>query len=102
MLITGSDGEIGANLAEGALDVVNVFGLGVQRVVVHILIIYAVFFSASNANFLHFLSVTASLLDYLVHLPSPAIVSWALLSSSIWQSFGYSNRPPLPTNRSCG
>lgn len=52
-----SDREIRANLGKSLIDVVDVLGLGVEGVVVHLLVIHAVFFAAGNSNFLNFLAV---------------------------------------------
>ena len=48
----GGDGEVGARLGERGPDVVDVFGLGVERVVVDVLVVDAVFLAAGNADFL--------------------------------------------------
>ena len=48
----GGDAEVGGNLGEGGPDVVDVLRLGVERVVVNVLVVNAILFAASNANFL--------------------------------------------------
>lgn len=52
----GCDGEVRTDGRKGLVDVVNVFRLGVKRVVVDILIVDAIFFSAGNPNLLSVLS----------------------------------------------
>lgn len=48
----GSDGEVRADGGESLVDVVDVLGLGVEGVVVDRFIVDAVFFTASDADFL--------------------------------------------------
>jgi hypothetical protein len=47
-----SDAEVGRNLGEGSPNVVDVFRLGVERVVVDIFVVDTVLFATSDANFL--------------------------------------------------
>ena len=47
-----SDAEVGGDLGEGGPDVVDVFRLGVERVVVDIFVVNTVLFATGNANFL--------------------------------------------------
>ena len=47
-----SNAEVGRDLGEGGPDVVDIFWLGIERVVVHVLVIDTVFFAASDTNFL--------------------------------------------------
>jgi hypothetical protein len=47
-----SDAEIRGDLGQGGPDVVNVFWLGIERVVVDVFIVNTVFFATSDANFL--------------------------------------------------
>ena len=49
---TSGDAEVGRDLREGGPDVVDIFGLGIERIVVDILVIDTVFFAASDTNFL--------------------------------------------------
>ena len=46
----GGDGEVGADWAERLVDLVDVFRLGVQAVVVHILVVHAVFLASRDAD----------------------------------------------------
>ena len=46
----GRDGEVGADGAKGLVDLVNVLGLGVQAVVVHVFVVHAVFLAACDAD----------------------------------------------------
>ena len=48
----GRDREVGADLAERRVDVVDVLGLGVEGVVVDVFVVDAVFFAACDADFL--------------------------------------------------
>ena len=50
---SGSNGEIWGDRNESSIDVVNVFWLSVEGVVVDIFVVDTIFFTASNANFLH-------------------------------------------------
>jgi hypothetical protein len=47
-----SDAEIGGDLDKGRPDVVDVFGLGIERVVVNILVVHTIFLTAGDADFL--------------------------------------------------
>jgi hypothetical protein len=47
-----SNAEVGRDLGEGGPDVVDIFWLGIERVVVHVLVIDTVFFAASDTDFL--------------------------------------------------
>ena len=49
---TGGDGEVGGDGGEGLVDVEDVLRLSVEGVVVDVLVVDAVFFSAGDANFL--------------------------------------------------
>jgi hypothetical protein len=49
---TGGDAEVGRDLREGGPDVVDIFWLGIERIVVDILVIDTVFFATSDTNFL--------------------------------------------------
>ena len=51
------DAEIRGDCREGAINVIDVFGLGVEGVVVNVFVIDTVFFTASYANFLSSISV---------------------------------------------
>lgn len=44
--------EIGADLRQGLVNVVNVLGLGVERIVVNLLVVDTVFFAPGNSDFL--------------------------------------------------
>jgi hypothetical protein len=46
------NGEVGRDLFEGGVDVVNVFGLGVEGVVVNVFIVDTVFLTTSDTDFL--------------------------------------------------
>ena len=46
----GSDGEIGANLGEGGVDVENVRGLGVELAVVNARVVNTVLFATGDTN----------------------------------------------------
>lgn len=48
----GSDAEVGRDLGEGGPNVVDVFRLCVERVVIDVLVVDAVLFTTSDANFL--------------------------------------------------
>ena len=77
----GCDGEIGADCAEGLVDVVDILGLGVKGVIVDFLVIDTVFFATGDPNLLHMIhSVVVWVISLAIRLPSPAIVSWAPLS----------------------
>ena len=47
-----SDAEVRRDLGEGGPDVVDVFGLRIERVVVDVLVVDTILFATSNANFL--------------------------------------------------
>ena len=49
---TGGDAEVGGYGGEGLVDVEDVFGLGVEGVVVDVFVVDAVFFAAGDADFL--------------------------------------------------
>ena len=49
----GGDGEVGGDGGEGIMDCEDVFGLGVEGVVVYVFVVDAVFFAACNADFLY-------------------------------------------------
>ena len=44
--------EVWRDFGEGGPDLINVFGLGVERVVVNILVVDTIFFATSNSDFL--------------------------------------------------
>ena len=48
----GGDGEVGRDLGQGRVDVVDVLGLGVERVVVDVLVVDPVLFAAGDADLL--------------------------------------------------
>ena len=48
----GSDGKVRADLYKSAIDVVNIFGLGVKRIVVNVLVVYTVLLSSGDTDFL--------------------------------------------------
>lgn len=48
------NGEIRRDLLQGGVDLVNILGLGIERVVVDILVVDTIFFTTSDANFLNF------------------------------------------------
>lgn len=48
----GRDGEIRRDGGERGIDLVDVLGLGVQRAVVDVSVVYTVFLATSNADFL--------------------------------------------------
>ena len=72
---TSCDREVRGDLLEGSVDLVDVFRLSIQRVVVHIFIVDTVLLSTSDADFLLAVSILLYLL-VLKDLPSPAIASW--------------------------
>jgi hypothetical protein len=47
-----SDAEVRRDLGEGGPDIVDVFGLRIERVVVDVLVVDTILFATSNANFL--------------------------------------------------
>jgi hypothetical protein len=49
---TGGDAEVGRDLGESGPDVVDIFWLGIERIVVDILVIDTVFFATGDTNFL--------------------------------------------------
>lgn len=68
------DGEVGADGRQRLVNLVNVFRLSIQRVVVDGFVIYTVFFTTSDADFL--LIESASILTSKeASLPFPAIAS---------------------------
>ena len=93
----GSDGEVGARLGKCGPDVVDVFGLGVERVVVDVLVVDAVFLAAGDADFLsigqnlRFLS-TVELLTISSHCFIGAARFRYLLVVSMFQSTGSSDK----------
>lgn len=48
----GGDAEVGRYGAEGVVDVQDVFGLGVEGVVIDVFVVNTVFFAAGDADFL--------------------------------------------------
>lgn len=50
---TSGNGEEGRDLGKGLVDLVNVFGLGVEGVVVNALVVNTVLFTTGDTNFLH-------------------------------------------------
>lgn len=48
----GGDGEVRANFTQGFVDVINILGLSVERIIVNRLIIDPVFFAAGYSNLL--------------------------------------------------
>jgi hypothetical protein len=69
-----SDGEVGRDLGEGGPDLVDVLGLGVERVIVNVLVVDAVFLTTSDADFLPQLVWVAGIPR--VNSPSRATASW--------------------------
>ena len=59
---TSGDGEIRADLGQGAVDVPDILWLGVQGIVVHTLVVDTVFLTTSDTNFLP----AVSRLDFLL------------------------------------
>ena len=49
----GGDGEVGGDGREGVVDVPDVLGLGVERVVVNILVVDTVLLTTSDTDFLN-------------------------------------------------
>jgi len=48
----GGDGEVGADLGERVVNVPDIFGLGVERVVVNVFVVDTVLFTTSDTDFL--------------------------------------------------
>lgn len=68
-----SDGEVRADLGQSRPDVMNVFWLSVEGVVVDTFVVYPVFLSTSNADFLE---LVRPIPDDQIHcIPFRAIVS---------------------------
>lgn len=66
---TRSNGEVGRDLLQGSVDLVDILGLSVERVVINILIVDTVLFTTSDTNFLDFVSrVFSSNLIFTYHL----------------------------------
>lgn len=51
----GRDGEVRTDGGEGLVDVVDIFGLGIQRVIVDVFVIDAILLSSGNSDFLSLL-----------------------------------------------
>ena len=79
-----SNTEVRRYLLQSGVDVVDVFGLGVERVVVHILIVDTILFTARDADFLR-LSVHEASTMGVYCSPSLAIASSGQPASGIWQ-----------------
>ena len=73
------DGEIWADLLQSVVDLPDVFGLRVQGVVVDIFVVHAIFFTASNANFLRYVSRVPRM-NVSCCLPFQATASWVQLA----------------------
>ena len=69
----GGNGEVGADLGQRSPDLVDIFGLGVEGVVVDVFIVYTVLLSTSDTNFLVESVMPTNALE--VPLPSQAIAS---------------------------
>ena len=76
----GSDGEVRADLAQSAVNIVDILWLSVQGVVVNILVVDTIFLTAGDTNFLPrgHVSILSFSFDHTMGLsvPSLAIVSW--------------------------
>ena len=60
----GGDGEVGADGGEGLVDFVDVFRLGVERVVVYTLVVNSVLLTTSDTNFLEVLAIALFFVDW--------------------------------------
>lgn len=97
---TGCDREVWGNLLESLVDAVDIFWLGVQRVVVYILVVDTIFLTTSDTDFLRGISAELRLKDIL-DLPFPTIASLEQPASGTWRLSRCSSQPPLLTDRSC-
>lgn len=73
---TSGNGEVGADGGEGVVDGQDVFGLGVERVVVDILVVDAVFFATSDTDFLFRVSIDFKQRKEKREVPFQATASW--------------------------
>jgi hypothetical protein len=69
-----SDGEVGRDLGKCGPDLVNVFGLCVERVVVNIFVVDTILLATSDANFLPRLVMAGGMTGR--NSPSRATASW--------------------------
>ena len=70
---TCRNGEVRADFGQSGPDVVDIFGLCVERVIVNVLVVDAIFFTTSDADFLVRLAIRFILGEQV--LPSLAIAS---------------------------
>ena len=49
---TSGNGEVWTNLGQGIINIPYVFWLSVERVVVDVFVVYTIFLTTSNSNFL--------------------------------------------------
>ena len=99
----GSDGEVGADGSKSGIHVVDIFGLGVERGVVDVLIVDTVFLTTSDTDFLsQVVNIGFSLLfvycnlglyhlEPLAHLCSTLKVLGSLMDVVVFGFFGQVN-----------